>query len=242
MLIRVIDFETTGFPPEGELARAAAKRLGTYPAIVEIGWCDLIDQETVGHPTSTLVNPGRSIPSEASAIHHIIDSDVATSPPREQVRPQLMEAAEAFAAHNASFEQAFFTGGTLPWICTLKAARRIWPDAPSHSNQALRYWLGLEADRETASPAHRAGPDAYVTALLLRSLFHAGATFEQMVEWTKVPSLLPRLAFGKHRGTSWTEVPIDYLEWLAFKSDMGEDEKFTARHYLDMRALEATNG
>lgn len=240
IIIRAVDFETTGLPPEGDLAKDAAKRLGAYPAIVEIGWCDLCVSPNsasadwlVDVPVSHLVNPGKAIPPEASAIHHITDDDVKGSPDRTAIRPLLVGKAAVFAAHNAAFEQAFFTGAGLPWICTLKAARRVWPNAPSHSNQALRYWLGLKTDSSLASPAHRAGPDAYVTALLLRRLFESGATLEQMLEWTTLPSLLPQVTFGKHRGKSWSELPLDYLEWLANKSDMDVDTKFTAKHWID---------
>ena len=49
-----------------------------------------------------------------------------------------------------------------------------------HSNQVLRYWLGLRLDADLAMPPHRAGPDAYVTAhLLLRMM--ALASVEQMI-------------------------------------------------------------
>ena len=56
----------------------------------------------------------------------------------------------AIAAHNADFETKFFEP-MLPVICTYKAALRVWPDAPSHSNGALRYWL---EDQGKVSPSH----------------------------------------------------------------------------------------
>jgi exodeoxyribonuclease X len=56
-----------------------------------------------------------------------------------------------------------------------------------------------------------------------------------MIEWTAGPSLLPRITFGKHRGANWSDVPFDYLEWLAFKSDMDADTKFTAKHWIQQR-------
>jgi len=69
MLIRVIDFESTGFPPEC--------------AIVEIGWCDVTfvdcNNITIGAPQSRLCNPGQRIPPEARAIHHISDFDIKDS-------------------------------------------------------------------------------------------------------------------------------------------------------------------
>lgn len=37
----------------------------------------------------------------------------------------------------------------------------------------------------------------------------------------------------KHRGKRWEEAPRDYLDWIVRKSDLDEDTKFTAKHYLD---------
>ncbi len=43
-------------------------------------------------------------------------------------------------------------------------AMHVWPDAPRHSNQVLRYWRNLVLDNALAMLPHRAGPDAWVTA------------------------------------------------------------------------------
>lgn len=218
-MIRVIDFETTGMPPEA--------------AVCEIGWQDFGTSLT-GFGRS-FVNPGTPIPPEAMAVHHITDADVAGAPAKEEIFARLMDGVDIFAAHNAAFERSFFGGGDKPWICTLKAARRVWPDAPSHSNQVLRYWLGVPADPLRAMPPHRALPDAYVTALVLEALCKS-CRIEDMVQWTNEPSLLPRITFGKHRGLKWSDVPVDYLDWIVGKSEMDEDVKFTARHELKRRA------
>src|SRR6185312_16241594 len=112
--------------------------------------------------------------------------------------------------------------GDTPWLCTLKAGRRIWPEAPSHSNQALRYFLNIDDadgfEPWQAMPPHRSAPDAYVTGwILLEALKHA--TVSQMVEWTKQPSLLPgAIRFGKHKGTPWSKVDPSYLDWIATKA------------------------
>ena len=49
-------------------------------------------------------------------------------------------------------------------------ALRVWPEAPRHSNQVLRYWRGMRLDHARAMPPHRAGPDAWVTAHILADL------------------------------------------------------------------------
>jgi exodeoxyribonuclease X len=230
-LFRVIDVESTGIPEPND-----------PHAIVEIGWCDV--QQRLGRWApdrawqATLVNPGRPIPAEASAVHHIVDSDVQASPtPPQAIRRALGGAPDdvVLAAHHADFERAFINGA-MPWICTWKAALRLWPDAPAHSNQVLRYHLALAMDRTVAMPAHRAGPDAYATAWLLAAILNAGADIAELIRWSDGPALLPRVPFGKHRGAKWEDVPTDYLRWVAEKSELDRDAKANALHHLKKRA------
>ena len=37
----------------------------------------------------------------------------------------------------------------------------------------------------------------------------------------------------------WEDVPFDYLEWVAYKSDMDRDAKANARHHLNLRSAAA---
>lgn len=223
VLIRTIDFETTGMPPDA--------------AVCEVGWADVDTAATHAEPIgfeALICDPGRPMPPEARAIHHLSDADCAFGLPVTTAFRRLMDGADVFCAHNAEFERQFFAGGERPWICTLKVARRIWPECPSHSNQCLRYWLGLELDDALAMPPHRAGPDAYVTACILVRALNL-ATVDDMAKWTAEPSLLPRVTFGKHRNSAWADLPTDYLSWIVDKSDMDRDTKFTARHWLKQR-------
>lgn len=220
-VIRVIDFETTGMPPDA--------------SVCEAGRQDILADGTFCGCDSVLVNPGCPIPPEAKAVHHIDELLVADAPAFSEILEWMTDGADLFAAHNAAFERSFFDGGGKPWICTLKVARRVWPDAPGHGNQVLRYWRNLPLSLANAQPPHRALPDAYVTAWLLRDLLKAGTSIDDMVQWTEEPSLLPRVTFGKHRGKMWSEVPGDYLEWIVTKSDLDEDTKFTARHHMGAR-------
>lgn len=193
---RVFDVETTGIPTEEE-----------RHAVCEIGWIDIrmvggewrVDEA----PISMLVNPGRPMPIEALSVHHITDEMLAGAVPIGHGFRALMDGTDAarscFVAHNADFEKEFFGGGDVPWICTYKSALRIWPDAPSHSNQVLRYWRNPEGlDRSIASVAHRAMPDAYVTAFLLRDMLQEAAV-EDLIAWSKEPAILPKIQFGKYR-------------------------------------------
>lgn len=225
MKIRVIDLETTGLPED------------QVKGICEIGWTDVSDDWKVDGPHAMLVNPGHPIPAVTRAIHHISNADVVDAVSPDAACLALMsgmEPGDMFAAHNVKFERAFFGGGQHEWICTLQCAKHLFPDAPGHSNQVLRYWLNVDGDGldpVAAMPPHRAGPDTLVTAFILRRLIFASSV-AKLVELTSAPVVLQTITFGKHRGMRWADLPRDYLQWIAFKSELGVDEKHTARTIL----------
>jgi exodeoxyribonuclease X len=225
-IIRVIDFETTGTePPSAE--------------VCEVGTCDLdLEARTVHAPRSWLCGV-KSMPPEVRAVHHISLAECQNEQPFEAGDMFRNMDIQALAAHNAEFETKFFES-PLPVICTYKAALRVWPDAPSHSNGALRYWLQdqgkIAPDHALTQPAHRAGPDAYVTAHILLALFNAGATGKDMVAWTKEPRLIPRCPLGKFRGQPWSEVEAGFLGWMLRQPTMEEDLKWNAQREIARRA------
>lgn len=240
MLLRVVDLETTGFapPPAGTAA------------VCEVAAVDLIDFEgrwELGEIDGVLCDPGHPIPPETSAIHHIIDADVVgRSAFADNFKAMCLpnfpdeDTPRAFVAHNAKFERQFITDemtGGIDWICTYKCALRLYPDAPAHSNQALRYYINpVGLDRDIANVAHRAGPDAYVTALLLREMLKL-ASIEEMIEWSKKPALQVKCHIGSWRGRKWEEVDEGFMSWILTK-DFDEDVVFTVRHHLDLRAAQ----
>jgi exodeoxyribonuclease X len=230
-ILRVIDFETTGTEPPAE--------------VCEVGVCDLhLDTRVIDAPRAWLCGV-EAMPPEVRAIHHISLAECAGQP---KFDPLVMFDSDvsmfgAGVAHNAEFETKFFVPA-LPIICTYKAALRVWPHAPSHSNGSLRYWLEdqgkIKPDHALTQPAHRAGPDAYVTAHILLALFDAGATGKQMVAWTKEPRLLPTCPIGKFRGMPWSEVEAGFLGWMLRQPTMEEDLKWNAEREIARRAQGAT--
>lgn len=236
-LVRVIDFETTGT----DLAAGAE--------VCEVGICDLSPDGAVAAPLSWLCRV-ESMPPEARAVHHITLEECQAGGVREfndrqilpHSRPSSPIGVAALAAHNAAFEEQFLGDlGDLgvPLVCTLKAALRIWPDAPAHSNGVLRYWLEdqgkLQLKRELAEPMHRAGPDAYVTAHILKALFAEGVTLDMLVQWTGEPRLLPTCPIGKFRGKPWSEVESGFLGWMLRTADMDPDLQWNAQRELARR-------
>ena len=227
--VRVVDLETTGSRPPAH-------------AVCEIGWQD-VTQDKDGHwqvtdsRGSSLVDPGRPIPAVTQAVHHIIDEDVVGAPRWPDIAPTVLRAdVVALAAHRASFEQRFCTpalSGGARWICTWKCALRLWPDSPSFSNQVLRYWrkpVGM--DRDLGLPVHRALPDAYVTAHHLRDML-AEVSVAQLLEWSELPGLLPRVVAGPDRGKPWRE--LDDATLVGWARDRDEDVRYSAQYEIERR-------
>lgn len=257
-IIRVIDVETGPSPiMDGDRV--------VEPGIIEIGYQDLVSRsnDLLGNPIDwelggsgvSLVNPGRPIPPETSAIHNLVDADIANAPSWNFVAVRNSGAALfsddsvkgviAYAAHSIKTEQGLISAELtrgLPWICTYICAMRLWPDMASHSNGSVRYHLkpaGL--DRDKAFPTHRALPDAYVTAHNLLEALKL-ASWSDLTDWSTKPALLPRCKIGADyynggKGTPWPEVSSGMLDWILRKRN-DENELYTARYHLDQREID----
>lgn len=225
-VFRVLDVETTGVKTDEHPAQ-----------IVEYGFQDveLHDDGTVlgGVSETSFVRSSLDCDVEARAVHHITDAEIASGVAVEKAFLALMAGQpDFFVVHNAAFEKEFFTGGAVPWICTYKCALRLWPDAPAHSNQVLRYWLGLPVDPQRAFPPHRALPDAYTTAHILREMLRIKTPIGDLVAWSKEPPMPKYIGFGKYRNQEWAGLPFDYLQWIATKSDLDKDTKWLAKYHM----------
>jgi exodeoxyribonuclease X len=227
-ILRVIDYETTGTPGDAgaEVIEMAYVDVDPVARAVTANW-------------RSFAKPTGPIPPQVKAVHHILEEDVAAAPLIADLWPVLFGncgTQDVLVAHNASFEQHFHSGDGRPWIDTYKCALVIWPDAPSHSNQILRYWLDLDRsenfDRAAAMPPHRALPDAYVTAHVLIRLLQE-SSIAAMIDISAKPALLRRIGFGKHKGLLFSEAPADYLKWIIDKAEFDADVTATARFWLD---------
>jgi exodeoxyribonuclease X len=226
--VRVIDLETAGNGPQD---------------VCEIGWQDVSQVDgrwqVAAERGARFVNPGRPISPETMAIHHILDDHVAGAPYWKTIAPTILRpdgGVLALAAHRASFEQRYCRPsltGAVEWICTWKCALRLWPELPSFSNQRLRYERMPEGlAHETGLPAHRAMPDAYVTAHHLRDMLNE-ASLETLLHWSREPGLLPRVTSGPDRGKAFKALSTESLRQLANERDL--DVRFSATTELRHR-------
>lgn len=236
-LFTVIDLETTGLEPPAE--------------VIEIGWTKLFfDTETkaveISAPQSRLFSPSKPLTPENIAVHHLTDemlkgyercTDEDLASVAREDSPQFLVAA------NCAFEKQWFPphltqkNDRVPhWLCTIKAAARLHPEAESHSNQAMRYRLGLDLPEALAMPPHRAGPDSYVTAHILGEFLKRGVRVSDMVRWQMEPRWMTKCPIGKKwRGKPWAEVDESFLSWMLNQSDMDQDAQHWARIELARR-------
>lgn len=101
----VLDTETTGLIPETD----RVVELAAHSVDLATG--------TVTSVFDQLINPGRPIPPEASAIHHLVDRDVAGALSMEQVWADfapLLAQHDAVVAHHARFDRACLPPTTPP--------------------------------------------------------------------------------------------------------------------------------
>ena len=185
--------------------------------IIEIAAFDPVNNRTF----CQFVNPGIPIPKEATAIHHISDEMVASSPSFKEVGQAFIDFCGdnpvLIAHNNDNFDQLFIeaeasrnqlTLPKWPYIDTLKWARKYRPDLPRHALQILREAYGIPSNQ-----AHRALDDVLVLHAVFSQMID-DLNMEQVLSLMSTPSKLSRMPFGKHQGKSLSEVPKDYIAWL----------------------------
>lgn len=229
----VIDCETTGFD------YSAGDR------VVEIAASDFWR----GNEMQMLVHPGRSIPIEVSAVHHIVDRDVAEAPSLDEAYDTLdlwLPENAVLVAHNAVFDRSMLPSfEAYPWLCTRRLAQHLVPDAPAFKNQVLRYLFGgADLDLRGIAP-HRAMADVIVTSFVFRRLldiwFAQGGedNIGALIARANAPYLIEKMPFGKHRGVAMRDLDDGYLSWMLRTieaSPENADLLFTVRAVLADRS------
>lgn len=143
----------------------------------------------------TLVNPGKAIPADVSAINHITDDMVADCPTIEQVMPAFdrFVGTSTVVCHNLDFDLGFIlaAGSRINHIkrkyyCTYEQAKRMLKKPQRKWDAELQtYTVNIDSDWDVENhklgtlctyygivvpDQHRAGADAYVTGQLLLHL------------------------------------------------------------------------
>lgn len=196
--------------------------IDTETAGLQGGVCDLaivqVDNNlNVRWEWESLIDPEVPISPQASGIHHITDEMVVDSPTLAEAMELTSYPFQAddllLAGHNVAFDCRMLSSVLPPVydkLCTLKLARILWPDAPDHKLQTLRYQFKLDA-----GTAHRAMGDVLACLSLLRMVCDGkGLDLEGVLVLTRQSiSLDTKFPFGKHKGTAIRDLPVSYCMW-----------------------------
>lgn len=199
------DLETTGLSFEND-------------EIIEIAAYN----STLDKKFSTLINPQKNIPKEATKIHNITDEMVKDSPYIEGALQKFIDFCPKnknvvlIAHNNDSFDvnflkKAFQKSKNLEmpswqFIDSLKWARKYRKDLPYHSLQYLREIYSIEKNQ-----AHRALDDVITLKKVFEKMID-DLSFDVIIDLLKKNTLMP---FGKHRGKKLKDVPKNYVRWLS---------------------------
>lgn len=204
------DVETTG--------------VSTTDRVVEIAWIEVDDDLNVLNQVSSLIDPQMPIPAGASAVHGITNQDVVGAPTIDQFMATagLDQGDVCLVAHSSGFDARYFGPFLSPGfnqLCTLRLARRFWPDADNHKLQTLRYMLGLAGGR-----AHSADGDLAPLVDLVRvMLAQTGYSLYELLDLSYKPLPISKMTFGKHKGVELTKLPRGYVSWLLGLDNLDDD-------------------
>jgi len=156
----VWDTETTGFDPQ------------SGDRLVEIGAVELLNHMPTGNVYHQYINPERSMPAEAFAVHGLGDDFLADKPLFKTIAQDFLDfiGDAKLVAHNAKFDMRFINA-ELQWIGvdpipmtqsldTLEIARKRFPGA-QNSLDALCRRFGID---NSAREKHGALLDSEILA------------------------------------------------------------------------------
>jgi DNA polymerase-3 subunit epsilon len=155
----VLDVETTGLS-------------SSYNNVIEIGIVKVQNKKIIDTYHS-LINPARDIPYFITQFTGITNDDVYDAPMFDEIFNNVLEFLDdtILVAHNLPFDISFLRKEfklcgierfNPPQLCTLKLARRMFPELKSKSLASVTNFMRVHNDF-----AHRALSDADVTARIL---------------------------------------------------------------------------
>jgi DNA polymerase-3 subunit epsilon len=144
----VLDTETTGMDPD------------RGDRVAEIGCIELMNHIPTGKHLQFYINPERSMPAEATAVHGLTDEFLKDKPIFSQIYSEFLEfiGDAKLVIHNAEFDMKFINAElkrvgheALPWgrvVDTVQMARRKFPGSPANLDALCRRF-GIDNSERT---------------------------------------------------------------------------------------------
>jgi DNA polymerase-3 subunit epsilon len=222
-----LDCETTGLDPAADHIIEIAVAIFSFDGIVK--------------SFETLVDPGCPIPESSIAIHHIDNSMVVNKPKIQEVLPEIFQMVNQhiIMGHGIGLDITFLSEAakrhaipcnitTNRTLDTLRMAR-LYGESPTNSLERLREHFNIPSEG-----AHRAMSDVIVNIEVFKYLAASFQTTQQLFERLKRPIPLKAMPLGKYKGRSFSDIPVEYLQWAAHK-DFDQDLLFSIRSELKKR-------
>lgn len=222
-----LDVEATGLNPESD--RVIEVAVATFTL------------ETILEEFESLVDPLQQIPPESIAIHHITQEMVQGKPSIAEIFPSIASLVgnRVVVGHCIQFdidilvneakrvqvENPFKNNLTLD---TLRLAR-LYGESPSNSLEVLRGHFNIQEEG-----AHRAMSDVIVNIQVFKRLVQKFRTIEEIQKILSKPIAMKAMPLGKHKGRSFKEIPLNYLQWAAHQ-EFDQDLLFSLRSELSRR-------
>lgn len=221
------DCETTGLDPEQDRIIEIAAARFTFDGILET--------------YETLIDPEIPISEASQAIHHISDEMVKDKPKIQEILPNFLQfvGKSIIVGHGIPLDVAFVTSSAKrhqipcnlehrPYFDTLRLAR-LYGQSPINSLEKLREHFNIPAEG-----AHRAMNDVVVNIEVFKYLTNGYKTTEQLMQRMEKPIPLRTMPLGKHKGRSFSEIPIEYLGW-AVHQNFDQDLLFSIKNEMKKR-------
>jgi DNA polymerase III epsilon subunit-like protein len=212
--------------------------LGASAGVCEAAVIEIDDDMQILNQYRSLLNPGCEISVSATAIHDITDDMVKDCPTIEQWFetnfPNLKNEHVLMVAHNAPFDAKFLAPhvGKLESLCTLKLARRAWPECPDHKLRTLMYYLKLQK-----LGSHSALDDTTTCLGVLKlACEKLGLTLEDAYHMLRKPTEVTHMPFGKEwKGKPLCEVSDSFMNWCLNLKDLDADLRYSIEKEMAKR-------
>lgn len=191
--------------------------------VIELAWIPLSPGDALSGGFSRRYKPKLQSTFGATAVHHILPSDLADCAPSAQA-PQDVPPAKYWIGHNIDFDwKALGSPSGVKRICTLALSRSLWPECDAHNLSAMMYFTqGCKPEvRERLRSAHAATDDCEFVLTILQTIMAVTKTrdlegLHELSEEARIPKIW---TFGKFKDQPISAADRGYASWCARQAD-----------------------
>lgn len=202
----------------------------------EVGWIEIDEDFNILSERESILDPETFISPGASGVHGLVNADCEDYPTIEEFFSvddpscfgKKIEGPVVLIGHRISFDVRFlgpYIEDLQQELCTLRWARKLYPDADNHQLSTLIFALNLPR----SAGAHRVMADVYSAMHLAKHICErTGMGLRDLAEASQGAMEIKHCPFGKHKGLQFSEIPRSYLQWMQREmKDLDADMLYT---------------